>query len=180
VNDRVRHLFRSQEKQKPTQENVHAKEPREKKIKGRVREKAGSHDVFFGVNIAVLKCHDQKQVVEKRVYVAYTSTLYSITEISQGRNSSRAGTWRQELMQRPWRGAAFWLAPAACLSCFLILLRTTRLRMAQSTKGWILSHRSLSQILWRHFPNGTFSDDSSLCQLDTKLVSTQSKQHFVI
>jgi hypothetical protein len=24
------------------------------------------------------------------------------------------GTWRQELMQRPWRGAACWLAPLAC------------------------------------------------------------------
>jgi hypothetical protein len=28
----------------------------------------------------------------------------------QGRNSKRAGTWRQELMQRPWMDAAYWLA----------------------------------------------------------------------
>jgi hypothetical protein len=29
---------------------------------------------------------------------------------SQDRNSSRAETWRQELMQRPWRDAVYWLA----------------------------------------------------------------------
>jgi hypothetical protein len=28
----------------------------------------------------------------------------------------RPETWRQELMQRPWRGAAFWLAPHGLLS----------------------------------------------------------------
>lgn len=27
----------------------------------------------------------------------------------QERNSSRTGTWRQELTQRPWRGGAYWL-----------------------------------------------------------------------
>ena len=43
------------------------------------------------------------------VYLAYTPM--SITEGSQDRNSNRAGTWRQEPMQRPWRGAAYWLAP---------------------------------------------------------------------
>ena len=30
--------------------------------------------------------------------------------------SNRAGTWRHELMQRPWRGAAYWLAPYVLLS----------------------------------------------------------------
>ena len=27
-----------------------------------------------------------------------------------------AGTWRQELMQRPWKGAAYWLAPRGLLN----------------------------------------------------------------
>ena len=53
------------------------------------------------------------QVWEERVYAAYISTSLFITKGSQGRNSSRAGTWRQELMQRPWRGAAYWLAQPA-------------------------------------------------------------------
>lgn len=39
-----------------------------------------------------------------------------------GRNSKRTGTWRQELIQRPWRGAAYWLAPHGFLS--LISYRT--------------------------------------------------------
>jgi hypothetical protein len=43
------------------------------------------------------------------VYLAYSSTSQFIIEGSQDRNSSRAGTWRQELMQRPWRSTANWL-----------------------------------------------------------------------
>jgi hypothetical protein len=34
-----------------------------------------------------------------------------ITEENQDRNSIRAGTWRLELMQRPWRGAVYRIAP---------------------------------------------------------------------
>ena len=58
----------------------------------------------------------KKQVGEERVYSAYTSTLLFITKGSQDRNSHRAGTWRQELMQRPWRGAAYWLASPGLLN----------------------------------------------------------------
>jgi hypothetical protein len=32
-----------------------------------------------------------------------------ITEGSQEVNSNRGGTWRQELMLMPWKGAAYWL-----------------------------------------------------------------------
>jgi hypothetical protein len=43
-----------------------------------------------------------------------------ITEGNQNRDSNRAGTWRrQKQMQRPWRGAAYWLAPDGLLTCFL-------------------------------------------------------------
>jgi hypothetical protein len=58
----------------------------------------------------------KKQVGEERVYSAYTSTWLFITKGSQHRNSHRTGTWRQELMQRPWRGAAYWLASPGLLS----------------------------------------------------------------
>jgi hypothetical protein len=44
------------------------------------------------------------------VYPASISTLLFITKGSKDRNSHRAGTWRQELMQRPWRNIADWLA----------------------------------------------------------------------
>jgi hypothetical protein len=45
----------------------------------------------------------KKKVVEGRVYSSYTSTFMFITKGSQDRDSQRAGTWRWELMQRPWR-----------------------------------------------------------------------------
>jgi hypothetical protein len=49
----------------------------------------------------------KQQVEEKRVYSAYIFTLLFITKGSQDRNSHRAGTWRQELRQRPWKGAVY-------------------------------------------------------------------------
>jgi hypothetical protein len=42
---------------------------------------------------------------EERVYLAYK--LQSITEGSQGKNSSRAGTWRYKLKQGPWKAIAY-------------------------------------------------------------------------
>ena len=62
------------------------------------------------LNQGFYSCTDimtKKQVGEVRVYSAYTYTLLFITKGSQDWNSHRAGTWRQELMQRPWRGAAY-------------------------------------------------------------------------
>jgi hypothetical protein len=52
--------------------------------------------------------------LEKNRFIS-ASTAQSIKSCSWGRNSNRAGPWRQELMQRPWRGAT-------CLACFLCLL----------------------------------------------------------
>jgi hypothetical protein len=58
----------------------------------------------------------KKQVGEERVYSAYTSTLLFITNGSQEWNSHRVGTWRQELMQRPWKNVTYWLASPGLLS----------------------------------------------------------------
>jgi hypothetical protein len=45
---------------------------------------------------------------------------------------------RQELMQRPWRGAAYWLVLTACSAYFTIEPRTTRPpRAAPSTQDWV-------------------------------------------
>ena len=52
----------------------------------------------------------------KRFISASTLTLLFTIKGSWGRNSSRARTRRQELMQRPWRGSAYWLAPHDVLS----------------------------------------------------------------
>jgi len=53
----------------------------------------------------------------KGLLSTHTSTALFFTEGSQDRNLSRAGTWRQELMQRLWRGAAYWLSLHGLLSC---------------------------------------------------------------
>ena len=88
--------------------------------------------------IAVRKHYDQKQAGEESVYSAYTSTALFITEGSQDRNSSRVGTWRQELMQRPWRGLLTSLHPLACSACFLLKPRTVCPGMALPMMGWAL------------------------------------------
>lgn len=78
----------------------------------------------------------KNQVGEERIYLAYTFLLLFIIEGSQGRNSNTAGFWRQELMQRLWSGANYWLAPMSCSVCFLIEPRTTSRGVAPPTIGW--------------------------------------------
>jgi hypothetical protein len=68
------------------------------------------------VSIVATKHSNEMKVGEERVYLAYMSTALFIPEGSQDRNSSRAGTWRQELMQRSWRDAAHWLASRGLFS----------------------------------------------------------------
>ena len=60
-------------------------------------------------------------------------SLYTMNQPMKGiqhRNSNRVGTWRPELMQRPWRNATYWL-----LSTFLypkLLQNTTKLSALNS------------------------------------------------
>ena len=61
----------------------------------------------------------KKQVGKKGFIWLTLSTLLFINEGSRDRNSSRAGTWRQKLMQSPQRSAAYWFSPLACLVCLL-------------------------------------------------------------
>jgi hypothetical protein len=100
-----------------------------------------------------------------------------------GQNSNRTGPWRQELMQRPWRGAAYWLASLACSACFLIEPRTTSAGLGLLTKVWALPYRSLIEKMpysWRHFFSwiSFLLDDSSLSQVDTKTQPVQFSSLF--
>jgi hypothetical protein len=58
-----------------------------------------------------MRHHDQKASWGRKVvfffFPAYTFISLVIIKGYQDRNSNRAGTWRQELIQRPWRGAAY-------------------------------------------------------------------------
>jgi hypothetical protein len=98
----------------------------------------------------------KNQAGEKRVYLAYTSTLLFIIKGSQDKSSNRTGTWRQELMQRQWRGTAYWLAP-----CGLLCMLSCRTQDHQPRDDTI--HHGLgpppsitkklpySETLWKHF-----------------------------
>ena len=66
----------------------------------------------LGVAVAGMKYHDQKPPGEE----THSATEQFTNKSSEGRNSNRAGNCRQERMQRPWKGAADWLAPHSLLS----------------------------------------------------------------
>ena len=86
--------------------------------------------------------------------------------------TARAGTWRQELLQRPRRGAAYRIA-------LLLESRTSSAGMAPPTLGGALFHQSLvkktlygagpqhSPIWWRHSLNQGFLSSGYyiLCQV---------------
>ena len=59
-----------------------------------------------GIIIAVKKHYDQKLFGWGK---GLFGLFFHITEGSPDRSPNRAGAWRQELMQRPWRDATYWL-----------------------------------------------------------------------
>ena len=119
----------------------------------------------------------EEQVGEERVYLAHMSTALFIIEGNQDRNSHRAGTWRQELVQRPWRSTLYWPASPDLLS--LLSYRTQNQTRGGTTHNGLdhpksfTNYDNYSCISWRHFPTlGSFlSGASSLCQVDTKPTS---------
>jgi hypothetical protein len=92
-------------------------------------------------------------------------------------SQERAGTWRLEPMQRPWRGVAYCLIPMACLACFLVEPRTVS-PAAELPPQWVgpfpikLYRMAYSPI--SYFLNQGFflSDGYSLCQVGINLANT--------
>ena len=97
--------------------------------------------VLVRVSIATTKHHDQRASWVERVYLAYTSALLFITKGSQDRSSNRAGTWRQELMQRLWKDGDYWLASHGLYS-----LLSYRTQDHQPREGWITNRENASQL----------------------------------
>ena len=128
--------------------------------------------VLVRVSITATKNRDQEANWGRKGFIDLT-----LPYCRSGWESSPAGTWGQELMHRPWRGVAYWLAPHGCSACFLIEPRTTSPGMTVPTMGWALPHQSLIRkcpiclpsacILWSHFLSwgSRLSDDSSLCHV---------------
>jgi hypothetical protein len=60
--------------------------------------------------------HQDPRNLGRKGFIQVTLPTLLFSEGSQDRNSHRAGTWRQELMQRPWKDAADRLVPQDLLS----------------------------------------------------------------
>jgi hypothetical protein len=80
-----------------------------------------------------MKYQDQKASWGERLFDLH---FHIAVERSQDRNSNRAGSWRQELMQKPRRAAVYWLSPHG----FHIEPRTTSPEMASPTMGLAIDH----------------------------------------
>lgn len=79
----------------------------------------------------------------KIVCFAYTSTSLFSPEGSQRSNSSRAGTWHQGLMQKPWKNVVYLLAPHGLI--ILLYYKT------QDHQPRVLYRFAYNLILKRHF-----------------------------
>lgn len=99
--------------------------------------------VTIVVTIVLMKHYGEKQLEEKRAYLAYTSTSLPIIWETQDRNTSRRGNWKQEVMEIPWKDASYWLVSIACSPGFLIEYRTTSYGLTPPKMGWALAQQSL-------------------------------------
>ena len=102
--------------------------------------------VLLRVAIADMRYHDLKQLEEERVYLAYNCISLIWHEGSRDRNSSRGGTWRQELMQTLWTGTAHWLAPHGLLSLLSYRTQDHQARDGTTHNGLGPPHQSLIKI----------------------------------
>ena len=92
-----------------------------------------------------------------------------------GQKRNRAGTWRKELMQRPWRDVAYWIAPHGLLSLLSYRIQDHQPRNGTTYNGLgpplLITNREdtiqLDYIVAFPQPRLLLSDDSSLCQVDT-------------
>jgi hypothetical protein len=63
-----------------------------------------------------------------------------IIKSREGRNLSRAGTWGQEQMQRPWRGVGYWLVPGGLLSLLMYRTQDDQLRVSTTYNKLAFPH----------------------------------------
>lgn len=117
--------------------------------------------------IAVMKHYHQNRVRELRVYSTYTSTSLFIIRRSWDRNSSRAGVWRQKLMQ-----TLEMLLPGLLLRLVLPTLYRPQDHQSKGVptyNGWALLHQSLRKcsagLPTTRSPGDMFSIQASSCPM---------------
>jgi hypothetical protein len=110
---------------------------------GRVEERIwASVTVLVRITIAVVKHHEQKYLGRKGViWFILLHHCSSLKEFRTG-TQTRVGTLRQELMQRPWRDAAYWFTPSL-LSPLSYRTQGTSPKVVPPTMVYIFPHQSL-------------------------------------
>jgi hypothetical protein len=119
--------------------------------------------VLVRVTITVMKYHDEtKASGEETVYFIWFTLSHhnlSLKEVSKG-IQNRTRTWRQELMQRSWRGAVqlTGLFILACSGFILTEPRTPCPGIVPPTMSWVLpANHLLRTCLKAGCYRGTFS-----------------------
>lgn len=100
--------------------------------------KMGFKDALVRVAAAMVQYHDQSNLGRRGFLFCFHISDHHLKE--SGRNSKRAGTWRQELVQRPWRRVASWLAPHGLLSLLFYRTQDHQPKVAPTTIGWTILH----------------------------------------
>lgn len=80
------------------------------------------------------------------VYISRSQCFFTVGD--QGRNSSRAETWRQKLLQRPWKSTGFLLM--IFFACLILAPNTTYLRITLSPGLSQMNHqsRNITKFVW--------------------------------
>lgn len=126
-----------------------------------------------------MKHRDQKRLAKEKVYLAYASFLLFITEGSQNMDLGRAGIWKQKLVQRPWRDAAYELAPCGLLSLLYYRIHDRQPGVAPPfnhyLRKWPTGLSVYRLIFWRYFLSweivGKWGDRSFSLQVRERLCS---------
>lgn len=93
------------------------------------------------VSIAVTKHRNPMQREEENNL--FQVTVPNNSSSLKGRNSKTEWTWRQELKQKPWRNAAYWLAPNAWFSLLSYSNEDNQPKCGMPTVIWDISHKLL-------------------------------------
>jgi hypothetical protein len=82
----------------------------------------------------------------KELIIASTFISHAISEGSQDRNLNRIKPWKQELMQRPWRSADYWLAP------YVLLILLSYRTQAHCPRGGNFTKKTGSSHIYHYRP----------------------------
>lgn len=131
--------------------------------------------------------HDQSNFGRKGF--AWLTLLYHCASLkNSGQVLKQHRNPRQELIQKPWRDVVHWLFPHVLLNLLLIKLRPLSQRWPNTKWAGLFPHQWHIENVLRLDLRKTFSqleffpsDNTSLCQSDMQLSSTEKKNpHYCV